>query len=368
MTRQLTLLSLAPTVWFLASATSAFGLDDALPTHPIDNGWRRFGDTPQTPAKPNSASKQRANGRENYSAAVSTPSRTSTSAAARIGTVGDGPPQATMLYYQPSEPKAQPVFATKPAVADSKPVAAEPETQGIARVVEYTERDIIPLRTRLRYTTVIALPAGEQIMDFVIGDKDNWVVNGATNLAYVKPAKAAATTNLNLVSTRGIVYSFVLAEVGDGIPDLKLFVKPQGEEIKLALSSPAKYVPVERIDEYRQQADAARNQANVAQQAAQKSIESQVSAFKNTYPSSVHFEYRFERGKKPFGVTEIFHDGKFTYIKAKTEETPTLYEVKDGTPNLVNFEYRDGTYVVGKVLESGYLAIGKKRFAFTREQ
>ena len=82
----------------------------------------------------------------------------------------------------------------------------------------------------------------------------------------------------------------------------------------------------------------------------------------------MHFGYRFERGKKPFDVTEIFNDGKFTYIKAHPEETPTLYELKDGTPSLVNFDYRDGTFVVGKVLESGYLAIGKKHFPFTKAQ
>jgi type IV secretion system protein VirB9 len=33
---------------------------------------------------------------------------------------------------------------------------------------------------------------------------------------------------------------------------------------------------------------------------------------------------------------------------------------------LLNFDVRDGTYVVPKLLDRGYLAIGKERFAFTR--
>lgn len=57
-----------------------------------------------------------------------------------------------------------------------------------------------------------------------------------------------------------------------------------------------------------------------------------------------------------------------TYIQATPEETPALYEVKDGKPNLTNFEYRNGTYIVTKILDSGYLAIGKARMNFTREE
>ena len=43
---------------------------------------------------------------------------------------------------------------------------------------------------------------------------------------------------------------------------------------------------------------------------------------------------------------------------------PALYEMKDGKPAVVNFQVHDGTYVVPKVLERGYLALGKERFPF----
>jgi Conjugal transfer protein len=64
----------------------------------------------------------------------------------------------------------------------------------------------------------------------------------------------------------------------------------------------------------------------------------------------------------------MYNDDKFTYIQARPEETPTLYEIKDGKPNLVNFDYRDGVYVVQKILGRGYLMMGKQKLAFTREQ
>ena len=42
----------------------------------------------------------------------------------------------------------------------------------------------------------------------------------------------------------------------------------------------------------------------------------------------------------------------------------TIYEMKDGAPAVVNFQVRGDTYVVPKVLERGYLALGKERFNF----
>ena len=39
-------------------------------------------------------------------------------------------------------------------------------------------------------------------------------------------------------------------------------------------------------------------------------------------------------------MTAIFHDDRFTYIQANPEETPALYEMKDGKPNLINFQFK----------------------------
>jgi type IV secretion system protein VirB9 len=78
--------------------------------------------------------------------------------------------------------------------------------------------------------------------------------------------------------------------------------------------------------------------------------------------------YRFPTGDKVFHVSAIYHDGKFTYIRANPQETPALYEVKDGKPNLINFDFKDGIFIVPKVLDSGYLAIGKQKLSFERTE
>ena len=62
----------------------------------------------------------------------------------------------------------------------------------------------------------------------------------------------------------------------------------------------------------------------------------------------------------------IYTDGAFTYIKANATELPALYEVRDGKPNLVNFQVEHGAYVVPKVLDKGYLSVGKQTLAFER--
>jgi type IV secretory pathway VirB9-like protein len=44
------------------------------------------------------------------------------------------------------------------------------------REVAASERGVIPLQTRLRYTTMVVLPDGEEILDVLCGDRDFWGV------------------------------------------------------------------------------------------------------------------------------------------------------------------------------------------------
>jgi type IV secretory pathway VirB9-like protein len=229
-----------------------------------------------------------------------------------------------------------------------------------SRDVTFNERSVIQVNAKLRFTTMIILPKGEQILDFVCGDKDFWVVSGAENLAYVKPAKAGAQTNLNLVAGSGRVYSFLLSE-GAAEPDLKLYVVA---DAATPSTSPPRFYPAAQVEEVRRQAEETRQEAIATKAAAAKALEAGIDHFRASYPMALRFPYRFKAHEKPFNVSAIFHDGTFTYIRADTQELPSLYEIRDGAPNLVNFQVENGTYVVPKVMERGYLAIGNHRFSF----
>src|SRR5262245_42181935 len=62
------------------------------------------------------------------------------------------------------------------------------QTPGIRQVSEAAET-VIPVQTRLRYTTMIVLPDEEEILDTVCGDKDFWVISATHNLAHVQAGK-----------------------------------------------------------------------------------------------------------------------------------------------------------------------------------
>ena len=242
--------------------------------------------------------------------------------------------------------------------------AAGPNGAGGTRTVQYSERDVVRVQARLRFTTLIILPKTEQILDVVCGDKEFWPVSGNLNVAYVKPAKAHASTDLHLITAAGNIYSFVLAEVSEGEPDLKLFVEPKDEAMRTAIAGGPVWASAQQIDDWRQQVELAKAETREARAAA----DHEISRLRVEYPASLKFTYRFDVNKKPFNVAAIYHDERFTYIRATPRETPALYEVVDGKPNLVNFEFRDGLYVVSKVMDRGYLTIGSQRLDFTRQE
>lgn len=261
------------------------------------------------------------------------------------------------------------VSAAKKSAELVHPPAPEeaPAASAGARVVSYNERNVIPVRTKVRYTTLIILPKNEQILDFTCGDKEFWVINGNQNFAYVKPAKSGAQSNLNLVTASGNIYSFVLTEVSEqpkSEPDLKIFVELTDQGMVAASQAAPRFVSSEELDSYKEKLAKASEETLHVKEAQQATINQGIAHF----ITNVRFPYRFEAGRRPFYVRAMYHDERFTYIQARPEETPTLYEVKDGQPNLVNFDYKDGVYIVMKILDSGYLVVGKQKLAFTREE
>jgi type IV secretory pathway VirB9-like protein len=242
-------------------------------------------------------------------------------------------------------------------------VSLDAQTTGI-REVSASSRSLIPLQTRLRYTTMVVLPEGEEILDVICGDKDFWVISSTHNIAHVKPAKEGATTNLNLVTASGAVYSFLLSEKsGTSMPDLKVYVTADPSEAQVK----PKYYSAAQVEELQAALAKAKAATVAATEAANRRATDSIAAYHQQYPATLQFVYGTPRYAKPFLVRSMWHDGKFTYIKSDATELPALYEMKDGKPAVVNFQVHDGTYVVPKVLDEGYLALGKDHFPFSQQ-
>jgi type IV secretion system protein VirB9 len=241
------------------------------------------------------------------------------------------------------------------------PSSAMAQNAGI-REVTAADRSLIPLQTRLRYTTMIVLPDGEEILDVICGDRDFWVISSVQNVAHVKPAKAGAETNLNLVTARGTIYSFLLTEKsGTSAPDLKVYVNAS----EPSAGGPQKYYSATEVERIRAEIEEAKKAADRAEQRATDAVALE----RRQYPTRLQFAYGTPKYEKPFLVRAIWNDGEFTYLKSDAAELPALYEVKDGKPAVVNFQVQGhGTYVVPKVLERGYLVLGDARFTFEQRE
>ena len=85
--------------------------------------------------------------------------------------------------------------------------------QTASRIVAYHSQDIVPIRAKVKYTTLIVIPATEKIMEAATGDKDFWIVDVVGNFCFVHPAKPGINSNLNLITDKGNIYSFTLTDI-----------------------------------------------------------------------------------------------------------------------------------------------------------
>jgi len=138
------------------------------------------------------------------------------------------------------------------AVAFAVPAVAQDAS---ARTVAYHSQDIVPIHAKLKYTTLIQVPGTEKIMEAATGDKDFWVVDVVNNFCFVHPAKAGISTNLNLITDKGNIYSFTLQDVSTTSqqPDLKVLIQPADQSSIVAAAGPAQFVPAAQLEQSKQQ-------------------------------------------------------------------------------------------------------------------
>ena len=238
------------------------------------------------------------------------------------------------------------------------------------RTVTVTEADAPPaIRAGLLQSTLIMLPAEEKVANVFAGDTVDWVFDGghvASRFISVKPKVANTTTDIHIVSDHGNEYTLQLREVSsDADPhfDSKVFVVPGDKAAKDRLTDLPVFVPAAELEKAKQEEAAAK----AAQTAELKAEDTKAETYRSQYPGSLHFDFTWDAKKgNALGLEQIWHDGKFTYLRGHFQETPALYEVKDKKPSLINFDFNNGLYTVPKELDNGYLAIGKKKVEFHR--
>lgn len=273
--------------------------------------------------------------------------------------------------YAPPTIAAAIAFAAVPLLAqDSHILRLDP-----------SEDEVWRLTTRVRHTTVITLPAKENILDFVVGDLDYWHLSGSANVAFLKPTEEGVSTNVALVCESGRIYPFLVSESSETPPHLVVRLDHDFEAEAADAAGEAHrpaFVAADQVASYQamaQQAaeDAAAQRRSADQQiaAARTDAADQLNGFRAEYPTRVRFPYRLQDKAKrwPFLVEGMWNDGQFTYLRSRAQESPALYERKDGEPSLIPYDLtEDGLYVVRRVVGAGWLQIGKQRAGWTFDE
>ena len=257
-----------------------------------------------------------------------------------------------------------------PALAQAQD-ADTPDTSAGASVlqVDNVADQIITVTTRIRLTTVIQLPPRETILDFIVGDSEYWHLTGAANLAFLKPIGEGVTTNVALVCESGRIYAFLVTE-RDAPPHLIGRVGSADDATPSGVTRPA-FVARSRVAEYQLMAEQSRAAVHAAQREAEAQIAAmrqeataQVDAFRATYPTRLQFPYELDdkAARWPFLVHGMWHDGQFTYLRSTAQETPALYEHRDGQPSLIPYDLeQDGLFIVRRLVGPGWMQIGRDR-------
>ena len=231
------------------------------------------------------------------------------------------------------------------------------------------------IRAGLLRSTLIVLPEQEKVATVFGGDTSSWIFDGGhvpSRFISIKPKLANAATDVHIVSDHGNEYTLQLKEVsGDADQhfDSKVFLNPGDKEAKENLTQLPVFVPAAEADQkiaaFKKEADTAKQ----AEKSAREAAETEESQFRSTYPSKLHFDYAWDQkvGSR-LGVQQIWRDDKFTYVRGRFQEPPVLYELKDGKGSLINFDFSNGLYTVPKIVDEGYLAIGKQRMNFRRTE
>ena len=244
---------------------------------------------------------------------------------------------------------------------------------GAPRTVVTAEASAPPVvRAGLLQSTLIELPAEEKVATVFGGDTVSWIFDAghvASRYISIKPKVADSSTDLHIVSDHGNEYTIELREISSDKHnphfDSKVYLTLSDPKAAENIAKDPVFVPAAEAAakeaQLKKEADDARNAADVDH----KALTTAAETFKASYPATLHFDYIWNQKKgAALGIEQIWRDDKFTYVRGRFQETPALYELKDGKGSLINYDFANGLFTIPKTVAQGYLSIGKQRVEF----
>lgn len=211
----------------------------------------------------------------------------------------------------------------------------------------------------------------EQIMKAPVGDSKDWAAAFLTDVArnhlLIKTLtegkdNPCPQSSMHVIMQSGNVYSFQLVDVSrtKTPPDLRVSVELADDGMKEAAVHP-KYVTADALKLAEDEVARVKAQLDQERRQSQAQAAEQIAKFKRDFPKRLLPQYEFNRNN-PFGLEEMARLDDYTLLWFRhPSEIPSLYEIRDGKPSLVEAKYDGGLMIVPAPLTDGYLAVGKKQ-------
>ena len=244
---------------------------------------------------------------------------------------------------------------------------------GAPRTLVITDTAPPPVvRVGMLQSTLFELPAGEKVVTVFGGDTNSWIFDAghvASRYVSIKPKIADQTTDVHIVSDHGNEYTVELREISsdknDPHFDSKINIASSDAKAADNISKAPLFVPAAEAEAKEAQLKKDADDAKKAAEADHKTVAAATETFQASYPGTLRFDYTWDQKKgAALGIQQIWHDDKFTYLRGQFQETPALYELKDGKGSLINYDFANGLYTIPKTVVQGYLSIGKQRVEF----
>jgi ComB9 competence protein len=242
---------------------------------------------------------------------------------------------------------------------------------GSVMTVRYDRNVTYKLRIREMMQSLIALPAGETIKDYVLGDKFNFSFDPLPDRqrARIGGKYPGADTNLIVVSDTGKVYSFYVridSVKSPYLPTLVLYIEDgRGPALPVAAVLAA-------AKDEKPAAEVTKATDKAPMEAAKADDGEYLRSLKLADVASLNFLYDTS-GDNSLAPLRIFDDGHWTYFQYGNgnldgvQQLPTVYKVVEGFDTPVNTRVVAGTLVAeavggGWTLRSGsqHLCVRKK--------
>lgn len=231
-----------------------------------------------------------------------------------------------------------------PALAEQTPRSLGADAR--IREVNYTDGNVIQIRSAFRTATQIEFAPGEVIKFVAMGDTVSWEVAPADNSLFVKPRERAGATNLIVVTDfQGTKrnYTFELSAVAGA--------RSAGTFFKVRLRYPEYEALQARVAAQRAQLTAALAAQNGAIKAALD-----IGVLEGTR----NLNYKVQ-GTSALQPSEVSDNGQFTVLRFPNQrEVPAIFTVNpDGSEATASFDVRDEFVVVHGVYKEMRLRRGK---------